>query len=188
MTEKNTSFLLKKAFIKLTKAKSYEKIQVKEITAEAGLSRRVFYKKFHSKADLAESIKLDLIQDFQETIQSIRLEGKEPTVQLMHDVIHFFLMNRESIGSIEEIYNHKFINLIFEDIGFVITDKILQNNTNITKEHAVKLAQYVNTFLTLGFNETLQKWLHDPAPISERELCKLAQQFIVEPFKKLYFP
>lgn len=76
---RRTDRAIVQAFLRLLEKKPYEKITVQEILEEALVSRNTFYLHYRDKADIAESLYHDFIQDFQNFKEGFFQEKREQT-------------------------------------------------------------------------------------------------------------
>lgn len=100
MQYRRTDRAIVQGFLKLLEKKPYEKITVQEILEEALVSRNTFYLHYRDKADIAEKLYHDFIQDFQ-IFKGRFFEEKREQTGLEHE-LETFEFNPELMSFLQE--------------------------------------------------------------------------------------
>ena len=163
----STQSLLAASLKELAKTKSADKITIKELTQNCGMTSPTFYKYFHDKYELMAWIYNEKVEE------SIENLGKTISFE---DVVH------------------KWIEAIFEDEEFflnVLKNAVGQNSFRYaTNDHAIHLLsdwikkyhnmselpsdiQFYLRFYMRGMAETMNDWCLGNCSISPQEMIKL---------------
>ncbi|HCK88716.1 MAG TPA: hypothetical protein DHW39_07890 [Erysipelotrichaceae bacterium] len=166
-----TEELIRSAFLNLAERTTIENIHIKDICAEAKISRNAFYGHYESKYELLERICKDASENMlssltEETVQNLRenlMYGvTEWCIQVVYE--HRDLMrvlSKSSPAHFQKIIRYVFIESTLKEL--------YTGTENIQKNIILKMSEaYISDALT----SIIQIWLEDPSTISVRDLAK----------------
>lgn len=120
--EIKTRRYIKQAFYELRKKKPIEKITIKELAAQAEISKATFYLHYHDIYDLSEQLGMDLIQEILHDIQDPNMIIHD-SEQFTKELILSFLQHKEEIYT---IFSGSQSHLLPDQIYKVISQFIYQ--------------------------------------------------------------
>lgn len=164
MQSKNWLF---KSFYDLLKEKSFFKITISEISYNAGLDRRTFYRHFKSKEDLLAQYCHTIISEFADLIL------KQETIDKSNVTISYFTFWKNHLEFLNILQRDNLLYFLlnqFEKLLAIIRKTIKPEikESSITKEEHYALAFHIG-----GFFNLLVKWLSQGAEESPEEMASI---------------
>ncbi len=178
----DTKFFLAESFKELSKKKSVDKITVKEIVKNCGLTPPTFYNHFRDKYDLIAWIYSKPIEEIVNRIDNDSYKLKNSIA----DIVKYFSANKDFLKNL--ILNTSgqtsFINYVAQSHV-----KILSNYIRRTQK-IKNLPQDTEIFVKLycyGTVCTLCEFLLKPFPISDDELVKIFVDALPAQLQKYFY-
>jgi len=162
---------IKKAFIKLMKAKGFELLTVSDITTAAKINRSTFYAHYDDKYDLLqcyeESVLKSLGQTLNDNLNTFNKDNAYPVIRLVIDYIEseFELIKvLMTIGSFEKKIKGIFRQIV--DNGFYLDKGNTKNVDVIPKDYAYEI-------ITSALLDTIKYWLSKSKPESKKRIVDI---------------
>lgn len=157
------------SFYKLLEEKSYQEISISEISKNADLDRRTFYRHFKTKEELLEQYCQTIISEF------IVLLLKQGTINKSKVTIAFFSFWGNHIDFLNLLNRDNLLFFLLKEFELLlaITRKTVMSGikeSSITKEEHYALAFFIG-----GFFNLLVKWLSQGALESPEEMAEIMQ-------------
>lgn len=168
----NSKLMMEKALLKLMEIEKYEEITIQEITDNACLSRRTFYRNYSSKDEIIVGCYMKIWTQYENVItkeEDLSLPNVAKVLfTVMKKHIDFLLLcNRQKLL-------HLFLPKVDEDLP-IIFEKFKGSKMNFSKE----CIEYALTFSTGGFVRILVKWLQEGAKKTPEEMGALVKNFVL---------
>lgn len=154
---KDSVLKIEKVFLELIQNKDIEEISVSDICKKAGLNRTTFYSNYTDIYDLAEKIRIKMIEDF------LTIYSKEKK-EMKHSY------------DFSKLFRHIMENQIFYKAYFKLGFDLLDDDYMIDMSEFVKwygtddMASYHVTFFKAGLNAIIKKWLDNGCVESPEEI------------------
>ena len=160
---------LLESFYKLLEEKSFQEISISEISKNAGLDRRTFYRHFISKEELLEQYCQTIISEF----TAILL--KQGTINKSKVTIAYFSFWGNHLDFLNLLQRDNLLFFLLKELEqlLAITRKTVMpgiKESSITKEEHYALAFHIG-----GFFNLLVKWLSQGAIESPEEMAEIIQ-------------
>lgn len=179
---KSTKELIADSFIELTANRSVDKIKIKEIVANCGLTPTTFYNHFQDKYDLIVWIYSDMVA---KNMNRLNNDGYELRDALF-DGLKYSVDNRQFL-----------INAMMHTNGqHSFADYVAQIDIKALSEHILKsqgwkeLPNEIDTLIKVycfGIVQFCCEWLINRMPIPIEELVNLLEKALPEPLKKYLY-
>lgn len=165
---------LLESFYKLLKEKSFLDISISEISKNAGLDRRTFYRHFKSKEELLEQYCQTIISEF------TTLLLKQGTINKSSVTIAYFSFWRNHLDFLNLLQRDNLLYFLLKEFEQLlsITRKTVMpeiKESSITKEEHYALAFHIG-----GFFNLLTKWLSQGAVESPEEMAAIMKTLFPE--------
>ncbi len=166
-----TEELIRSAFLKLAEKNTIENIHIKDICAEANISRNAFYGHYESKYELLEKICEDASKEMlssltESTVQSLR-------ENLMYGVTEWCIRvvyeNRTLLKILAKSSPRHFQAMIRDVFIRSTLEKLYTGTEYIQKDMILKLSA---AYITDALISIIQIWLEDTSKISVGELTE----------------
>lgn len=170
---------IERAMIKLLSEKSYDKITVKDICSEAGISRATFYNQFNDKNDFVHKYRMTVLKKVTRTIakddrmNQITLLNKLLSIITQQDELFLLLISMN--GSIEVQENFKM--MIRENAKKNILKYIDMQFQSEQEIH------YFTVFMSNAIFGIIQEWVRNGRQESPEELINIIDKIIPLKFK-----
>lgn len=175
----DTKFFIAESFKELSQKKSVDKITVKEIAKNCGLTSQTFYNHFHDKYDLIAWIYSKPIEKFVNDIDNDKCTLKDSIA----NVVKYFLDNRIFLRNLAMNTGgqNSFVNYVAQFHIKIFSDYIRrsQNLEKLPKDTEILIKVYC-----YGTVCTLCELLIKPFQISADELVKIFEKSLPESLKK----
>ncbi|EJE99151.1 TetR/AcrR family transcriptional regulator [Liquorilactobacillus mali] len=158
VTDENKQRILK-ALLELLKSKAFSKITISEISKNAQISKRTFYRAFHSKEEVLASYGNETFDQYIKIIQKI----KNPTFFQVINVLFNFWYQRRKIVKI--LTDQHLFGLVFEQLEGKLIDTYLSLNFswhNVTSDDQINVLMQ---FMLGGITKIIQNWLKVTNPV-----------------------
>lgn len=160
------------AFFNLLEKRDYDEISVKDISLEAGLARRTFYRAFKNKDDMLEYYGRKIIDKYIQELDTLKA-AKMNFDQVLNLFFNFWWQQREQVRLL--IKKNLFINLLA---------KITPQSPKLYEYfhapwHLKATPQqraYIMSFSVGGFWNVLNSWLAKDEPEEPEEMAGLLIQ------------
>lgn len=165
---------LLESFYRLLKEKSFFEISISEISKNAGLDRRTFYRHFKSKEELLEQYCQTIISEF------TTLLLKQGTINKSNVTIAYFCFWRNHLDFLNLLQRDNLLYFLLKEFEqlLIITRKTVMpeiKESSITKEEHYALAFHIG-----GFFNLLIKWLSQGAVESPEEMAAIMKTLFPE--------
>lgn len=179
MSEKNkgntvsnrSKLWLENALLKLMETENYKEITIQEITANAGLSRRTFYRNYSSKDEILEGVFYKIWLEYKILIM------KATDLTLSNIAQIFFSVMKKHFNLLYIVNQHNLLPLFLSKIDELLPelfDDVKGKNMKFSKESI----QYALIFSTGGFIRILSRWMNESIQKSPEEMGELVNDFI----------
>ena len=162
---------MENTLLKLIQTENYQEITIQEITDNAGLSRRTFYRNYSSKDEIIEGCFYKIWIEYR-TLLSSQKDLSLPNIARV-----FFTVMEKHLGFLSLVNRHQLLPLFLTKIDVLLPiafDEVKGESTPFSKESI----QYALTFSTGGFMRILIRWVNDSVQKSPEEMAALVEDFI----------
>lgn len=159
------------ALLKLMKTEKYREITIQEITDNAGLSRRTFYRNYSSKDEILEGCFYKIWLEYKSVI------ANETDLSLPNIARIFFTVMKKHLEFLSIVNRHGLLPLFLLKIEELLPptfDEVKGKNMPFSKESI----QYALTFSTGGFMHILIRWMNESEQRSPEEMEAMVKDFI----------
>ena len=163
---------MENALLKLMKNENYEEITIQEITDNAGLSRRTFYRNYFSKDEIIKGYFYKIWLEYESLIRKQKNYLSLPNVAEI-----FFSVMKKHIDFLKLAdRNHLFPLFLseFDKLLPPIFEELKGKNMAFSKESI----RYALIFSTGGFLRILEEWIKDGAKKSPEEMSDIVKNII----------
>ena len=182
ITKPDTKFFLAESFKELSQKKPVDKITVKEIVQNCGLTSPTFYNHFKDKYDLIAWIYSKPIEKFvnQMNVDDYKIKNA------IFDIVKYFFDNRDFLKNllVNTGGQNSFINYVAQFHVKILSDYIKRTqkikNLSPATEISIKIYCY-------GTVCTLCEFIIKPFEISVEELANFFEIALPEPLKKYFY-
>jgi Transcriptional regulator len=162
---------MENALLKLMQTENYQEITIQEITDNAGLSRRTFYRNYLSKDEILAGCFYKIWVEYESLIRQ-QTDLAMPNVTKV-----FFTVMQKHFDFLALINRHHLIPLFFSKLDELLPpafDQIKGKKMPFPKESI----QYTLTFSTGGFMHILIRWLNNREQKSPEEMAAVMNHLI----------
>ena len=170
--------LLQEAFIQLVMVHGYEKLTVREITKQAQVGYKTFYRHYESKEMLLQTILEELVQGLQETIHGL----EQPATPLQNTIaaLAFTQANANLFSALTksptgEQLLEPFLNMALQEGALFV------GNLEVPDELAVY-------HFASSIDALVKWWLKHGMPYSIEEMATYINRLIIQPIEQLKLP
>ena len=159
------------ALLKLMQTENYQEITIQEITDNAGLSRRTFYRNYFSKDEILEGYFNKIWSEYESLIWQ-QIDLTLPNIARI-----FFTVMKKHFDFLTLVNRHHLLPLFLSKIDELLPhtfDEVKGKNMPFSKESI----QYALTFSTGGFMRILIRWLNDNAQKSPEEMAAVVKDLV----------
>ena len=170
-----THRLIREAFVQLVTDYEYESVTVRQITQQAQVGYKTFYRHYESKEMLLKAILDDLIQDFQQTLRS----PNEPLPPRQNTIIalQFTEANADLFKALTQSPAADQLLRPLLDLAMQEGSSFL-SNLNVPDELAV--------YHFASATDALVKWwLQHDRPYSIEEMATYIERLVIQPVQQL---
>ena len=154
---------IEKTFVELLQYKEINQITVTDICKLAHINRTTFYNNYLDIYDLADKIRLKLVEDVTNLYEDERTKGYNS-----NDFSKIFQLIKD---------NPLFFKTYFKlenDPNILSSEKSYQYDTNLSKVfYNDEYIDYHIEFFKAGFNAIIKKWLNNGCQESVDEMCNI---------------
>lgn len=159
------------ALLKLMETENYREITIQEITDNAGLSRRTFYRNYSSKNEILEGCFYKIWLEYESVIK------QQTDLTLINIAKIFFTVMEKHFNFLSLVNRHHLLPLFLSKVDELLPpafDELKGKKIPFPKESI----QYALTFSTGGFVRILIRWINDSNHKSPEEMAELMKDFI----------
>jgi AcrR family transcriptional regulator len=159
------------ALLKLMQTENYQEITIQEITDNAGLSRRTFYRNYFSKDEILEGCFYKIWLEYELLIR------QQINLTLPNIARIFFTVMKNHFDFISLINHHHLLPLFISAVDELLPytfDEVKGEKMPFPKENI----QYALTFSTGGFMRILIRWLNDSVQKSPDEMAAVMEDIV----------
>ncbi|CAM3989555.1 TetR/AcrR family transcriptional regulator [Saccharibacillus endophyticus] len=164
--EKLTKMLLKQGLIRLLKQKNINRINVKELCAEAGLNRSTFYLHYDGVFHLLEELEQEIIGKTKEYLSKIEADNDSIAyirafldhIQKNGDLYTLMLLRSDELSSFPKRLINEVLNNIDNDLRLNVPEQ---------------LKDYIYAYLVNGSLSIMQEWIRREFTVSSSEIANL---------------
>ena len=173
-----TRTLLQNALIDLLQEKSLVKIQVKEISEKAGVSRHAFYSHFNSKEELLFSHLDDV---FAEIHQAVFENPEIESLSAELFVITSFKQWEKHVDALKWVMQVEDKDMLIARVRYhilTLMNKFAEHPHTSVIKHPQQEFDYVVDFLTGGMYMMMRRWIKEGLEKSPDQIGRLAYQLM----------
>ena len=172
---RRTRRLLREAFIQLLIAHGYERLTIREITTQAQVGYKTFYRHYASKGALLNSILDELIQDFQKTLDHTR----QPQTPLQNTIaaLEFTQTNADLFLALAQ-------SPAADQLLEPLLQAAMQEGAFFASNTAVPAELVVYHFAS-SIDALMKWWLKHETPYSIEEMALYINHLIIQPVELL---
>lgn len=159
------------ALLKLMQTENYQEITIQEITGNAGLSRRTFYRNYSSKDEILEGCFYKIWLEYESLIRQ-QIDLTLPNIARI-----FFTVMKKHFDFLSLVNHHHLLPIFLSKVDDLLPsafDEAKGKNMPFPKESI----QYALTFSTGGFMRILIRWLNDSVQKSPEEISAIVKDFV----------
>lgn len=168
---KRSKLWMEQSLLKLMQKENYYDITVQEITDNADLSRRTFYRNYSSKDEILEEYMIKIWKEYEMIIRE-QTDFSMPNVAVI-----FFTLMKKHLYFLKTINRFNLIPLFVGKLYKYLNSafyEIKGNKMSFSKESI----RYALTFSMGGFTSILIKWLDEGAEKSPDEMSEIVKNII----------
>ncbi len=162
---------MRQALLILLETKDFHRITIQEITDQAGLSRRTYYRNYQSKIDIVSEILMFIWQDYLIAIKEKKPNSLSEITQTLYDV------STQYKYEIMLLHKH---NLLLHLIPIAIDDLpdiIAYRHPNVSIDNTA--IQYMVTFIVSGYFHVIPTWLEKNPEISAQQMGEYLERMFL---------
>jgi AcrR family transcriptional regulator len=159
------------ALLKLMQTENYREITIQEITDNAGLSRRTFYRNYFSKDEILEGYFYKIWLEYESLVR------KQTDLNLPNIARIFFAVMQEHFNFLSLINRHHLLPLFLSKVDELLPstfDELKGEKMPFPKEST----QYALIFSTGGFMRILIRWMNDSGQKPPEEMAAVVKDLI----------
>lgn len=180
-----TKKAIKAAHLSIMEEKDISDITISELTRKAGINRRTFYTHYRSISDIIDEIESDMVALLSEVVQKIDV------TDIRKSAYNVFIELNEMVA-VEFDYYFSRVRMdmrgVFmtrlKGIASELADKLLSENSNLSRETAEMISEYI----VGGFFNVFVEWRTSEGNIPVEQSARLAgimAEGCVESIRKL---
>lgn len=162
---------MENALLKLMHTENYHEITIQEITDNAGLSRRTFYRNYSSKDEIIAGRFYKIWSEYEMLVR------QQEDLALPSIAKIFFTVMKKHYEFISLVNRHHLLPILLSKV-----DELLPSLFNEMKGSKMPFSkeniQYALTFSTGGFMHIIVLWLNDNAEKSPEEMSEAMKDII----------
>ncbi len=162
---------IEEALLELLKTEKYEEITVKEIAANAGLSRRSFYRNFDSKDQVIQSYFSKIWSEYREGVRRLNKFSLPNTAYI------FFETMSRHIEFLELVEKQHLFGIIQSATDDMLEELFYEMKGNRLQE-SKEAIDYALVFSTGGFLRILQRWIREKPYKEPRVMARMVEEFL----------
>ncbi len=162
---------MENTLLKLMQTENYQEITIQEITDNAGLSRRTFYRNYSSKDEIIQGCFYKIWLEYRSLIL------QQTDLSLPNIARVFFTVMKNHLDFLTLVNRYQLLPLLLAKVDELLPptfDVVKGENTPLSKESI----QYALVFSTGGFMRILIRWLNDSVQKSPEEMAVIVKDFI----------
>lgn len=155
--------ILTETLLHLMKQYPYQEITVKHILLESGVSRKTFYRNFHSKDDILQSYIDSILYQY---LEALRIQGEYSMIRML-DIIFSFCENNQDL--LFMLRDNELLYLFLLKLNRLISvehKKITRNTSESI------LSQYIVFFNIGGIWNIISGWIENDMQDSTTDIKK----------------
>jgi AcrR family transcriptional regulator len=159
------------ALLKLMQTEDYREITIQEITDNAGLSRRTFYRNYCSKDEILEGYFYKIWLEYESLIR------RQTDLALPNIARIFFSVMQKHFDFLSLINRHHLLPLFLSKVDGLLHpafEELKGEKMPFSKESI----QYALTFSTGGFMRILIRWMNNSVQKSPEEMAEVVKNLI----------
>lgn len=156
----------------LMQTENYKEITIQEITDNAGLSRRTFYRNYSSKDEILEGYFYKIWLEYR------ALLFEQTDLSLPNIARMFFTVMINHFDFLSLLHRHQLLPSFLAKIDVLLPpefDKLKGKNVPFSKESTL----YALTFSAGGFMRILIRWMNDSVQKSPEEMAHIVEDYIL---------
>lgn len=154
---------IEKAFVSLLQEKELSQITVTDICKITGINRTTFYNNYLDIYDLADKIRLKLIEDVSDLYQDERTKGYNS-----NDFSKIFRLIKEN-----QLFFKTYFKLENDPNVLPVEEKVLYDTNLAKRYYNDQYIDYHIEFFRAGFNAVVKKWLDNRCQESAEEMYQI---------------
>jgi AcrR family transcriptional regulator len=162
---------MENALLKLMETENYQEITIQEITDNAGLSRRTFYRNYSSKDEILEGCFCKIWMEYRSLI------FQQTDLSLPNIARVFFTLMRTHLDFLSLVNRHQLLPFFLTKV-----DELLPPAFDIVKGDSISFSkesiQYALIFSSGGFMRILIRWINDGAQKQPEDMAVIIEDFI----------
>ena len=166
-----TKKAIKAAHLSIMEEKDISDITISELTRKAGINRRTFYTHYRSISDIIDEIESDMVALLSEVVQKIDV------IDIRKSAYNVFIELNEMVA-VEFDYYFSRVRMdmrgVFmtrlKGIASELADKLLSENSNLSRETAEMISEYI----VGGFFNVFVEWRTSGGNIPVEQAARLA--------------
>lgn len=166
-----TKKAIKAAHLSIMEEKDISDITISELTRKAGINRRTFYTHYRSISDIIDEIESDMVALLSEVVQKIDV------TDIRKSAYNVFIELNEMVA-VEFDYYFSRVRMdmrgVFmtrlKGIASELADKLLSENSNLSREKAEMISEYI----VGGFFNVFVEWRTSGGNIPVEQAARLA--------------
>lgn len=173
-----TKMLIRRAFTELLRQKPIHSISVKELCAEAGISRGTFYTHYKDIYDLLQKMEQEMLADFQKALAPLlSTDSKDLTpVKITTGIFQCLKDNADICAVTLGDYGDKTFALQLINLGRA---RCMETYARLFSGATPKQIEFFYAFVSAGCIGLLQKWLAEGMVSSPEEIAAMAENIMM---------
>lgn len=170
---KKTKRNFEKSLVALAKEKPLNKINVKQLCEEAGLSRNAFYFHYDDINALIDEIRENALGEIASLLGACREQGfPENMLTVIENLTEYFVVHGETVLMLTD-FSPEFI----DKLNSLYSDFYFEYYSAYHKTKSRELYDMFYSYASCGFTGMLRHWLHNREKIPKQVFVRLAYSF-----------
>lgn len=167
---------LQQALIALMKEKTFDKIQIKEITSRASLSRPTFYMHYESKLDLLSDYFDTIFYGYFEDLKQIAAEGAVESRMVPAAAFRHWQNQQEIVDLLKQSgLEFLLMRRVREHVVWLINFMVEQRLILVPPEG---ISPYTSDFVAGGVFLVLLRWMEEGCPSSPETMADMVLDYL----------
>ncbi len=163
--------LMEETLLRLMQAESFSEISVQEITDNAGLSRRTFYRNYETKGDILRQRFHKIWSEYETRIRQMK------DLSLPHVAFVLFTIMLPHIEFLQLVSQQHLLPLLLTEVDELLPS-VFQEVKGSQLPFATESISYALAFSTGGFMRILPLWLESKPLKTPKEMSLLVKDII----------
>ena len=174
---KYTTMLLKESLIRLMQTHPISKISVKMLCEDADINRSTFYTHFTDQYDLLHQIEQVVLDEFSDYMNTPPIADLSKRAEIIMEQLFDYVSENASLFKVLLSDNG---DPEFQSSIVALAQEQIISNLRNDQSIDTRTSDYMQCFIIAGALKILQKWLHDGAIESSKQMAELVSNLFFQ--------